>query len=155
MRAVFWQPTRISTTATRITAAAGPRCNCGIHFLRHPDARNGVYIGPYAQYKFIQLDGTDYNTIYATNGQVFTTATKRTASTGAFGLGVIAGYEVRYASRLMLDMYIGGGLLLPNNIDGAKAADIGFVNPYQRGIQFHGGFGIGFMPKARKMPAGL
>ena len=120
------------------------------HLLRQQFQRDGFYLGPYAQVKYINMTGSETTTVYDPNTQNYSTVTTTlTTETNAFGLGVLIGYQERTKSRLVIDVYGGGGFLLPSSTADAARANIGFVNPYSRGIQFHGGLGIGFLPRKR------
>jgi hypothetical protein len=109
-----------------------------IHLIKKEFAMDGFYLGPYAQYKYIYLERPYQN---------IQTSDKFVRATGAYGAGVIFGYQERFASRLMIDFYAGAGLIIPTDQAGANVADISIINPYKRGITLHGGVGIGLLPR--------
>ena len=112
------------------------------HLIKTTYQKNGCYLAPYAQLKYINLHKKgNPSTFY--NQQT-------TKETAAFGLGVLFGYQVRYATRFVFDMYLGGGLILPTNNAAADVASIAIINPYNRGISVHGGIGLGLLGKPRK-----
>jgi hypothetical protein len=114
------------------------------HFIKSEYQKAGFYMGPYVQYKSISLDRTfDLNDGIGVR--------KESISTNAVGLGLIFGYEERFANRLLIDFYVGGGLLIPSDAAAAKTVNLAIVNPYSRGISLHGGIGFGLLPRKRPL----
>lgn len=120
------------------------------HLLRQQYQRDGFYLGPYAQFKYLSMKGSVNTYVYDPNtGNGTYVLENLKTETNAMGLGVLIGYQERMKSRFVIDVYGGGGFLLPSSTPDAARANLGFVNPYNRGIQFHGGLGIGFLPRKR------
>jgi Protein of unknown function (DUF3575) len=112
------------------------------HLMTTEYAKEGFYVGPYLQYKRIQLEKPFLD---PSRTDMFI------RSTGAIGGGFLLGYQSRFRSRLLVDAYFGGGLITSGDDLGADEGHIDFVNPYKQGITFHGGFGFGFLPTKRRV----
>jgi len=117
------------------------------HLLKTPYQRTGFYVAPYAQVKSISLTKNED----PGDPPFIPFSPKKIDEAMALGLGVVFGYQQRYASRLVVDFYLGGGLIVPAT-GNTEQVDISILNPYNRGIAVHGGCGIGLLPKKRARP---
>jgi hypothetical protein len=112
------------------------------HFLKSKYQAYGIYVAPYAQFKFISLSHKDFYYSYYSSSYTY----QKVRST-AIGLGIIFGYEKRYSTRLLVDYYVGGGYIIPTNASTSSRVSVTFVNPYQSGVAIHAGIGIGIINK--------
>lgn len=116
------------------------------HFLDFAYERRGYYMGPYAQFKSIDL-------VRQSGGDFFDPFSREERQLArAIGLGVIGGYQMRSRNGFVIDMYIGGGLVAPVGGKDQELLHLPIVNPYERGISAHAGLGLGFMPRKRARP---
>jgi hypothetical protein len=105
------------------------------YLQKNPYPKIRTYLSPYAQIKYVSIYLSPTNTL----------------ETGAFGLGAIFGTQVHFGSRLLIDMYVGAGYLIPSDRDVAYILHSDLINPYSRGGSLHGGIGLGLITKKRKL----
>ena len=117
------------------------------HFLDFAYERKGYYMGPYAQFKSIDLIQRTGDDFFNPSGG------EERQLARALGLGIVGGYQMRSRNGFMIDMYLGGGLIAPVGGRDQEQLHLPVVNPYERGISAHAGLGLGFLPRKRARPA--
>jgi hypothetical protein len=100
-------------------------------------AREGFYMAPFLQVKTISLE----KVVTSTTNNWITAVKKYNVTAPSFG--VVIGWERVAPSGFVLDLFIGGGLIIPNNNEDAKEVQIDVINPYTQGIMLRSGLGIG------------
>lgn len=98
--------------------------------------RQSMYMGPFLQVKHIDLE----RTVEFPNSNL--TGLKKYSVTSP-SFGVLVGWQLVSQSGFMLDIFMGGGLIIANNNDAAKEVHIPVVNPYTQGVMLRSGVGIG------------
>ncbi len=101
--------------------------------------REAYYLGPFLQVKHIRLE----RKVIDRSNQWVPIQTLKVSEVTAPSFGVLMGYQTVFPQGFIVDTFLGGGLILPDNKAAAREVHIGFVNPYNRGVILRGGIGIG------------
>lgn len=99
---------------------------------------HNLYIGPYLNFKYFNMQSTTYEYIWDGTNNVPTTVIKK-EKFNAYNFGLIAGINNIVAKRFHIDLYIGGGLRTSD----ASVFDQSMTDAGYKGIAPKFGFDLG------------